>query len=38
MLDMLALQITGTTAWIIGLVIIIIIFAVVAGRTAFHII
>jgi len=38
MLDMLALQIDGTTAWIIGLVIIIIIFAVVAGRTAFYII
>ena len=39
MLDVLALQILeGTTAWIIGLVIIIIIFAVVAGRTAFYII
>jgi len=39
MLDVLALNILeGPTFWIIGLVIIIIVFAVVAGRTAFHII
>ncbi len=39
MLEVLGLQLLeGQTAWIIALVIIIIIFAVVAGRTAFHII
>ncbi len=39
MLDVLGLQILeGTTAWIVGLVIIIILFAVVAGRSAFWII